>query len=335
MQGTLKGSRLDEVARLTVKNITFVPGELISRGGSDELPMVAQDAQAAAGLKVEHSVAAKVALRDGRSLPVNAAIEASRPRVSLIGKSMQPSPSDNASNIQLTDAGEMPQDAFLAFSIRAQSPATFAHDETLDVATGDESSATTLSLANGGLTLENAQVAVATLNPTKAFGPSTFGPLKFRVELKGVTSDWQPLTSLVRLPALKELKCPTTPELACQLIGSNLFLIDSVAGDPEFSHSVSVPDGFLGYAIPVPHPAAGPLYIKLRDNPHVVSPTLLTVQQLPAPADDAGRTEARHSALPSDNAAVGDKSAASDKPITSDKPSAPVSDPATGAHQGP
>jgi hypothetical protein len=205
----------------------------------------------------------------------------------LIGKSVQPSVSDNASNIQLTDAGELPQDALLEFSIRAQSPATFVHDESIDVATGDESSATTLSLANGGLTLENAQVAVATLNPTKAFGPSTFGPLQFRVNLKGVVSDWQPLTNLVRLPALKELKCPATPELACKLIGSNLFLIDSVAGDPEFSHEVSVPDGFLGYALPVPHPTAGPLYIKLRDNPNVINPALLTVQHLPAPQDAA------------------------------------------------
>jgi len=177
----------------------------------------------------------------------------------------------------------------LTFSIRAQSPATFAHDESIDVATGDESSATILSLANGGLTLENAQVVVATLNPMKAFGPSTFGPLKFRVNIKGVTSDWQPLTNLVRLPALKELKCPATPDVACKLIGSNLYLIDSVAGDPEFKQAVSVPDGFLGNALPVPHPTAGPLYIKLRDNPQIINPTLLTVQQLPAPAADAAR----------------------------------------------
>jgi hypothetical protein len=220
----------------------------------------------------------------------------------LIGKSVQPAIPATISNVQLTDSGELPLDAVLIFSVRAQSPAAFARDATLDVATGDESSATSLSLANGGLTLENAQVAVATLNPLKAFGPSTFGALKFRVNAKGVASDWQPLANLVRLPALKELKCPTAPELACKLIGTNLFLIDSVAGDPEFTHPVSVPDGFLGSALPVPHPTAGPLYLKLRDNPQVINPTLLTVQQLPPPADeDAGRADARHSALRSDN----------------------------------
>jgi hypothetical protein len=116
-----------------------------------------------------------------------------------------------------------------------------------------------------------------------------------------MASEWQPLANLVRLPVLKELKCPPTPELACKLVGTNLFLLDSIAGDAEFTHPVTVPEGFLGGALPVPHPAAGPLYVKLRDNPQIVNPTLLTMQQLPAPADDAGgRNEARRSAARSD-----------------------------------
>ena len=60
------------------------------------------------------------------------------------------------------------------------------------------------------MTLENSQVAVATLNPAKAFGTSAFGPLQYRVSAKGVTGDWQPLATLVRLPVLKELNCPAT-----------------------------------------------------------------------------------------------------------------------------
>jgi hypothetical protein len=120
------------------------------------------------------------------------------------------------------------------------------------------------------------------------------------VGAKGMASEWQPLANLVRLPVLKELKCPPTPELACKLVGTNLFLLDSIAGDAEFTHPVTVPEGFLGTAVPAPHPTTGPLYVKLRDNPQVVNPTLLTVQQLPAPVDDAGRSEARHSAVRSD-----------------------------------
>jgi hypothetical protein len=298
-RGTLKGSRLDEVASLAIGNVTFVPGELASHAGNDELPMVAADAQAAAALKMEH-VPAKILLRDGRSMTVTASINAPRPQVSLIGKSVQPSAAAGEGTIQLSDPGELPQTSSLIFSIRAEHPGAFAHDETLDVATADESWSTTLSVAGGGLTLETAQVAVATLNPSKAWGPSAFGPLKFRVDARGVTSDWQPLANLVRLPVLEEIKCPSSPELACKLIGTNLFLIEAVAGEAEFTHAVTVPDGFLGSALPVPHPVAGRLYIKLRDNPHVINATLLSVEQLPAPAGDAERSAARHSALRSD-----------------------------------
>ncbi|MDP8983634.1 MAG: hypothetical protein M3N97_01095 [Pseudomonadota bacterium] len=312
-RGVLKGNRLDEVAKLTLRGVTFVPGELSTRAGNDELPMVAQDAEAAGALKVEHGGSAKLTLQDGRSLAVPVAVETPRPRISLIGRSVQPYIPANDSNIQLSDAGELPQDAMLVFSVRAQAPTAFARDSTLEVATADESSAATLSLGNGGLTLENAQVAVATLDPAKAFGPSTFGPLKFRLNAKGVTSDWQPLAHLVRLPALKELKCPPTQDLACKLLGMNLFLLDSIAGDPEFTHPVSVPEGFLGSALPVPHPAAGALYIRLRDNPQVIHSTLLAVQQLPPPDEDGGRSQARHSAARSDTqgAAEGDRVASS------------------------
>ena len=291
-QGVLKGSRLDEVATLSIRNVAFVAGELSTRNGGDELPMAAQDAQAAANLKQERGIAAKVTLKDGRILPLTASVDAPRPRATLISKSVQPSPSSKDSNIQLADQGELPPDATLTFAVRTQWPTVFAHDENIEVAAGDESSPTVLSFINGGVTLENAQVAVATLNPAKAFGTSAFGPLQFRVVAKGIAGDWQPLGTLVRLPVLINLACPATPELACKLSGTNLFLVDSVSNDPGFSHPVLVPDGFLGSALPVPHPAAGPLYVKLRDNPAVINPTTLEMQQLPAAPSDLTRARA-------------------------------------------
>ena len=283
-QGLLKGSRLDEVVSLSVRNVAFVPGELSTRNGSDELPMIAQDTQAAANLKQAHGIAAKVTLKDGRVLPLNASVDAPRPRVALIGKSVQPSPSSRDSNIQLTDSSELPHDATLIFSVRTEWPTVFARDETLEVATADESSATTLSFSNGGITLESTQVAVATLNPAKAFGASAFGLLQFRAVVQGITGEWQPLGNLVRLPLLKDLTCPSTPELACKLSGSNLFLIDTIANDPLFTHPVLVPDGFLGSVLPVPHPS-GPLYLKLRDAPSVVNPITLVTQPRSDEAD--------------------------------------------------
>src|SRR5216683_7246626 len=297
-QGLLKGSRLDEVGSLTIRNVAFVPGELSTRNGGDELPMVAQDTQAAAGLKQERGIAAKVTLKDGRVLPLIASVDAPRPRATLISKSVQPSPSSKDSNIQLADQGEPPPDATLTFAVRTQWPTVFARDENIEVATSDESSATVLSFINGGMTLENAQVAVATLNPAKAFGSSAFGLLQFRVVAKGIAGDWQPLGNLVRLPVLKDLVCPSTPELACKLSGANLFLVDSVSNDPGFAHPVLVPDGFLGSALPVPHPTSGSLYVKLRDNPLVINPTTLAMQQLPASPSDLTRARALAPSLP-------------------------------------
>jgi hypothetical protein len=248
--------------------------------------------------------AAKVTLNDGRVIELTTAVDAPRPRVALIGKSVQPSPSAADSNIELANVDELPQDAKLTFSMRAQSPQMFAHDDKIEVATADESSSAILSLSNGGMTLEDAKVAVATLDPKKAFGPSTFGPLQFRRVINGVTGDWQPLVTLVRLPLLRDLKCPATPDLACKLSGSGLFLVDSVSSDPQFAHPVQVPDGFPGYALPVPHPTNGLLYVKLRDDPSVISRAVLSAQVLPPSPEETERAATRHAAAQPDSPAA-------------------------------
>jgi len=43
-----------------------------------------------------------------------------------------------------------------------------------------------------------------------------------------------------------------------------------------------VPDGFLGNALPVPHPKDASLYVKLRDNPSVINSTTLVAQEVPS-----------------------------------------------------
>jgi hypothetical protein len=279
-----------------IQGIEFVPGKLDTAKGSDELAMVTRDAQPATSLKQGDTVAAKVLLNDGRTITVNTAISAPRPRVALIGKSVQTSTTTADSNIELGNADELPQDAKLTFSVRAQTPATFVRDAQIEVAMADESASTTLSIANGGITLENSKVAVVTLDPTKALGSSAFGPLLFRTVVNGVSGDWQPLATLVRLPVLRELKCPATAELACKLSGSSLFLVDAVSSESSFAHAVQVPDGFPGYSLPVPHPDNGLLYVKLRDDPTVVSRATLSTQQLPPAPDEVARATERHEA---------------------------------------
>jgi hypothetical protein len=290
-QGMLKGSRLDDVASLTLNGVTFIPEKVDPTMGSDELPMLAKDAKAAANLKQGETGQAQVALTDGRILDVDVAVGAPRPDVQLIGKSVQSSASSTGSNIQLADQDELPQDAKLTFSLRAESPANFSRREQIEVATEDEAFSTTLSLDSGGMTLENSKVALATLDPAKAFGGSAFGPLKFRIVENGTAGDWQPLATLVRLPVLHDLKCPADASQECRLSGSNLFLVDAVANDPQFANPVQVPDGFPGYILPVPRPEGGQLYLKLRDDPTVVNQVTLTAENLPPPP---GEMPSRH-----------------------------------------
>jgi hypothetical protein len=251
-------------------------------------------------LKRGRPIAAKVTLLDGREFPLAASVDSPRPRVTLINKSVQSSSTGDNSNLRLIDAGELPQDATLTFSVRTDVPAAFSQNDTVEVATADGSFTATLGVGNAAMTLENSHVAVITLNSAKAFGRAAFGPLQFRVNAGGVASDWQPLATLVRLPALKAIDCPATPELACKLSGSDLYLIDSLSNDPQFAHPVQVPEGFLGSALPVPHPGAGSLYVKLRDDPSVINLATLAARQLPVSSVELERSVSRQTALVED-----------------------------------
>jgi hypothetical protein len=324
-QGVLAGSRLDEVAGLAVDGVAFVPGTLASSQGVDQLTVTAQDPKAAAALQPGEAGLAKVRLKDGRVLELEATIGAPRPSVVLIAKSVQPSRSNTGSHIRLVNDDELPQRARLTFSVRAESPAAFGRDEMIEVATADGAYSSTLSLANGGITLETRSVAIATFDPARAFGPSAFGPLQFRVVDGGVTGSWQPLATLVRLPQLRELVCPATPELACKLSGSDLFLVDAIATDRKFGHSVQVPDGFPGYALPVPHPRNGTLFVRLRDDPGVINLASVDTRELPPTPQEAERASARHAAAsPPTSAPADDEGPPKPTPAGSGPPKPPA-----------
>jgi hypothetical protein len=61
------------------------------------------------------------------------------------------------------------------------------------------------------------------------------------------------------------------PNAQCTLNGTSLFLIDSISSDPQFSHSVSVPDGYTNPTLAVPRPSSGELYLHLRDDPTIAN----------------------------------------------------------------
>ena len=282
-EGMLEGTRLDEVASLKLKGVEFKPGTLTSTKGLDTLPMVAVNVKDAGKLKAGESFKAIAMLKDGRKESVRGTIAEARPSVKLLSKSVQMGGSganeEATSNIQLSDPDELPQNATLLFSLKAQTPPKFSRGEKIEVATADESYTTTLTLAKG-LTLQDSHTALAGLDPSKAFGSSAFGPLKFRVITDdGVKGDWQPLATLVRLPKLDSLQCTADETAECKLQGSNLFLVDAIAQDQGFKNPLQVPDGFPGWILSVPHPGAkGQLYVKLRDDPSVVNLVTLTPQ---------------------------------------------------------
>lgn len=292
-QGLLTGTRLDEVSKLTIGKINFIPGTLVTQGGSDKLSMTAQtdqDTQAAATLKPS-TVPAKATLKDGRTLQITVTIDAARPSVSLIGKYVQRLPSGSNDNpIQINNPDALPLNTQLTFSLRSVTPDKFPRDALIEIATMDESFSTTLGLGNNGIRLENSKIAVATFDPAKAFGPSAFGPLKFRINYKAVNGDWQPLATLVRLPTLKTLKCPDDKSLACKLSGTDLYLLDAISNDVKFAQPALLPEGFPGQSFVVPRAESGLLYLRLRDDPSSIysvqmsTPPIATIKNQDAPA---------------------------------------------------
>jgi len=274
-QGVLKGSRLDEVERFELKGAHFVPAKLARANEKDELRLVEKETKAPELLANER-VVAQVALKDGRVLELPTVVEAPRPKVSLVSKSIRPGTTPSA--INLGSQEEAPLDGEISFLLKSELPARFPHSERIEIATADESFSATLSFSDGSLVLRDAENLVATLEPLKAFGPSAFGPLQFRaVDSDDGKGDWQPLAVLVRLPVLKEIRCSASPDKPCQLSGNNLYLIDSVASDPQFTHTAPVQTGFLDSTLSVPRPGEAGLYIKLRDDPATVSAATLPV----------------------------------------------------------
>jgi hypothetical protein len=276
--GLLKGTRLDQVDSLEVNGLRFNPEALSRANQQDELKLAARDATATTKLHPGDAIVVRVTLKDSRVLDLKTEVEAPRPRVSILTKSVQP---EDGALVRLGSADELPQEGRLNFSIKAQVPETFPPTERIEVATADESFRVLLSVKDGNLTLQDSKTVFAVLDPMKLLGPSAFGPLKFRpVTADRIEGDWQPLVNLVRIPKLTGIRCVSAPEKQCTLTGEKLFLLDSLSTDPAFVNSVTVPEGFVDDALTIPSSKAKTLYIKLRDDPTVVD--IATLPALPA-----------------------------------------------------
>jgi hypothetical protein len=294
-EGVLRGNRLDEVKGLGFGGLQFTPGTLSSRDGRDELPMLAQSGSDTRALKAGR---AEVTLDDGRILNVQASVYSPRPSAVLISKTVQWPGASNQNAIQLASESELPLEARLTFSLRAEQPDAFAPDEKLEVSTADASFSTVLGVGTGEVMLQSRKVAVVTLDPAKALGASAFGPLRFRRIVAGVAGEWTPLATLVRLPKLTGVDCPAEPDGACLLSGRDLFLVDSVSVDADFTRATRVPDGFTAPVLRIAHPLQGRLYVKLRDDPAIVSVAVLDVKTTPPASAEAVPSSAAPKRLP-------------------------------------
>ena len=325
----LKGKRLDEVEAADLAGITFTPSALNRVQDYDQLEMSATGVTST--LRPGDGYTATVVLRDGRTLHVPAAVSVPRPEIELVSKGVQhEEPAGDATTpVRLgnpSNPDDLPLQRRLVFFLRSHVPEAFPRTEKIEIAAVDGSFSTTLSLGDGSLILEDAHTAVAIIDPLARFGASAFGPIQLRaVSPNGITGDWIPVGTLVRLPDFPNtnaLRCPRNPTKPCVLTASNLFLITAVGNTPDMANAVDVPAEFTGTSLAVPNvprgaasgstspTATGTLYVRLRDDPH-------TVQMLSLPISVPASAAAVMAAPPTVSGPSG--------PVTS----SPVADPVT------
>ncbi len=297
----LKGTRLDEVAKAQVKGIALTPASLNRVDDRDQLVM--QAAASTASLEPGRNYEALVELKDGRKISAPVTVDPPRPQIALLSKGVQEDTEAPPAAVQLGSADDLPVQGKLVFFLQSKVPMDFARSEKIEVAGEDTSFDTTLTLNDGGLMLEDAHTAEASVQPLARFGSSAFGPVHVRaVSADGAAGDWLPLGTFVRLPGFNQLRCPRSVTKPCLLSGSNLFLAASFAATPTFDNSTNVAPQFTGTELIVPHPVNGTLYLKLRDDPATVQTLTLpvTLLSLPAPQLPAMKPPAIQTPAPGD-----------------------------------
>ncbi len=296
---TLTGTSLDQVQTLTIppSKTSPSPRNAPKPAASSTLTLAEPKDSKPLALKPGDKLSAEVHLNDGRTLAVSTTVLPPRPVVTLLSSRITPAP---PSPIQLAGPADLPLGARLTFFLKSKTP--FPRTEQIELANSDESLHTTLSVAAGTLVLQDAHTVFATFDPLKTFGPSTFGPFRLRALAPASAAepatpgDWLPLATIVRLPTLTSLGCPVDPTLPCQLTGSDLYLIDSIALTPTAPVSMSVPEGFVDTTLSLPHPTSGSqnatFYLRLRDDPATLQPVTLDIAyDSPPPKQKAPGTQ--------------------------------------------
>ena len=273
---TIEGQGLAQIAHIEVGSLTFIAeGDIASE--SPEARLITRSevpSSWSAGLTLK----ATAQLHDGRTLPLSVSVLPPRPQLHRLALSARVDTDTDTLPIHLGNSADLPAQATVTFSVQADLPARFLPSVHLEAQAPAADAQTHLDLKNGGLALIDARTLVATVDLSKVFGPSAFGPLRYRIGSGEDLSDWQLLGQLVRLPALHAPICPPEPTLPCVLPGKKLYLLESVASSPEGTDALRLEAGFPGDTVLVPRPRDGRLYLRLRDDP-----THLATIEIPTP----------------------------------------------------
>jgi len=276
---TLSGVGLKNVASVEIDKQTFTP----AADSNDEILHLESKTAVSPATGSE----ATVKLKDGRTMPAKISSQAARPSLKLVSMKSTPAEQSGALAVTLTNKSDIPLNGTVTFVVQTKD--AFPRDEAIEVATANNAVHTKLSLADNTLVLQDANTAVAHLDPLKAFGQSAFGRLAIRpVQADGTTGEWIGLGTLVRTPKITGIKCTDTNAPTCALNGDQLFLAQSFAAGKDFAKPTDVPTGFSETTFNVPTPTDGAtLYLKLRDDPAnmatVTLPTPLHKSEQPAP----------------------------------------------------
>ncbi|HEU5341717.1 hypothetical protein [Edaphobacter sp.] len=299
----LTGTSLDQVKQLAFGGLIFAPvaapyPNTSGSGSSSELRLSLPPDSPTPKFHEGEKLTARFTLNDGRTLTLPVTVAEPRPSVVLLSKKIQAA---DDSPIHLADPDDLPINQQLTFSLKSSD--VFPRDGEIEIANADHSLHTMLSVAAGTLVLQNPHTLLGTLDPLKSFGTSAFGPLRLRaVAPDGTSGDWLPLVTLVRLPDLKDVHCTAVPTAPCTLDGDKLYLIDSIATDPAFTATTTVPDGFIGTTLTLQKPAKTGFYLRLRDDPAAANTvTLPVIVPREKPVQRAKRAETKQD----DTAGVG------------------------------
>ncbi len=294
----LTGNSLDQVKDLTLsvgkQDLTYTPAEVVDSSSKTLTLTLPKDAKPL-NTKPNDKLSAEVHLEDGRTLQTSTLVLPARPSLTILSRHITlPTPTP----IQLGSQDDLPLGAQLTFFLKSKEK--FPRNEQIEIsskesvdpsAPSDPPLKTTLSIAGGNLVLEDNHTVIATFDPLKTFGPSTFGQFRIRaVTIDGTPGEWMPLATIVRLPTLTDLHCPAATAQSCQLSGSALYLIDSVSNDSAFTTPTEIPEGFVDSSLAIPHPPAGPklatvstatFFIRLRDDPTTANAVTLPLESEP------------------------------------------------------